>query len=96
MDRNLREMGIGDLKVPEEMRRIGEAYYGRSKAYEAALASGDDAALHAVIARNVFGAPGHARPGAAALGAYIKRVAGELATQDAADLQRGRVSFPQP
>jgi hypothetical protein len=30
MDHNLREMGIGDLKVPKQMRRVGEAYYGRS------------------------------------------------------------------
>jgi cytochrome b pre-mRNA-processing protein 3 len=95
MDRNLREMGISDLKVPAEMRRIGEAYYGRSKAYEAALASGDDA-LREVVARNVFGAPDREPPGAAGLGAYIKRVADELARQDAADLQRGHVSFPQP
>jgi cytochrome b pre-mRNA-processing protein 3 len=96
MDRNLREMGIGDLKVPAEMRRIGEAYYGRSKAYEAALASGDEGALNAVIARNVFGAPEHEPPGAARFGTYIKRALDELAGQDAADLQRGHVSFPQP
>src|SRR5665213_177428 len=32
MDDNLREMGISDLKVPNEMRRIGEAFYGRSRA----------------------------------------------------------------
>ncbi len=25
MDQNLREMGVGDLKVPKEMRRMGEA-----------------------------------------------------------------------
>ena len=37
MDHNLREMGIGDLKVPKEMRRMGEAFYGRSQAYRAAL-----------------------------------------------------------
>src|SRR5262245_14657948 len=28
MDANLREIGIGDLKVPQEMRRMGEAFYG--------------------------------------------------------------------
>ena len=38
MDASLREMGVGDLKVPREMRRIGEAFYGRKAAYEAALA----------------------------------------------------------
>ena len=38
MDDNLREMGVGDLAVPRTMRRIGEAFYGRQAAYEAALA----------------------------------------------------------
>src|SRR5262245_45977785 len=41
MDDNLREMGVGDLAVPKEMRRIGEAFYGRQAAYVAALASSD-------------------------------------------------------
>ncbi len=42
MDSNLREMGISDLKVPKEMRRMGEAYYGRAQAYDAALAAPGD------------------------------------------------------
>src|ERR1700686_3698749 len=45
MDDNLREMGIADLKVPKEMRRMGEAYYGRSQAYRAALAANDNGLL---------------------------------------------------
>jgi cytochrome b pre-mRNA-processing protein 3 len=39
MDHNLREMGVGDLSVPKEMQRIGEAFYGRAQAYRAALAA---------------------------------------------------------
>ena len=38
MDHNLREMGISDQGVPRQMRRVGEAFYGRAQAYEAALA----------------------------------------------------------
>jgi len=40
MDHNLREMGVGDLSVPKEMRRIGEAFYGRAQAYRTALVGG--------------------------------------------------------
>ena len=29
MDHNLREMGVGDQGVPRQMRRVGEASYGR-------------------------------------------------------------------
>src|ERR1700757_4932293 len=39
MDHNLREMGVGDLSVPKEMQRMGEAFYGRAQAYRAALAA---------------------------------------------------------
>ena len=41
MDGNLREMGVGDLAVPDRMRRIGEAFYGRQAAYAAALAASE-------------------------------------------------------
>ena len=41
MDDNLREMGVGDLTVPKEMRRIADAFYGRSQAYLAALAASE-------------------------------------------------------
>src|SRR5215207_2071372 len=38
MDANLREMGVGDMAVPRKMKAIAEAFYGRKRAYEAALA----------------------------------------------------------
>src|SRR3954464_13230827 len=34
IDDNFREMGVGDLAVPKEMRRVAEAFHGRAKAYE--------------------------------------------------------------
>ena len=39
MDANLREMGVGDMAVPRKMKAIAEAFYGRKRAYEAALAA---------------------------------------------------------
>jgi hypothetical protein len=39
MDDNLREIGIADLKVPKEMRKMGQAFYGRAQAYRDALAA---------------------------------------------------------
>ena len=87
MDENLREIGVSDLKVPKEMRRIGEAYYGRAWAYDAALQ--DKEGLRAALARNVQGsAPGE-------LAAYVEAVIHMLAAQQPADFQRGLVSFPQ-
>lgn len=50
MDHNLREMGIGDLSVPKEMQRMGEAFYGRTQAYRAALAAQGEKPLIEVVA----------------------------------------------
>jgi len=94
MDANLREMGVGDLAVPRTMQQIGEAFYGRQRAYGAALAAEDRAALAAAVARNVFGIePG---TGVATLAAYVWEAVRHLGGQDAAALRRGAVGFPDP
>jgi len=54
MDRSLREMGVGDLSVGKKVKAMAEAYYGRSRAYDAALVSGDEDLAEA-LRRNVFG-----------------------------------------
>jgi cytochrome b pre-mRNA-processing protein 3 len=100
MDDNFREMGVGDLAVPKEMRAVGEAFYGRVRAYEAALAADDDRALAAALSRNVFG--GTANPDDPPLGAwwlatYMKDAAARLEVQAAAGaLMDGRIDFPDP
>lgn len=95
MDQNLREMGIGDLKVPKEMRRIGEAFYGRAQAYEAAVTSADPGALPAALGRNIFGTDGADSRGAARLAAYVVDAAGRLGGQDIAAFNGGMGLFPE-
>jgi len=96
MDHNLREIGISDLKVPQEMRRMGEAFYGRAQAYRTALAAEDDTALAEAVARNIYGgAPADpALPGR--LAAYMREAVRELAAQPGADLAAGRLRWPDP
>ena len=43
MDANLREMAVGDLTVPKRMQAFGEAFYGRSAAYDLAIANDREA-----------------------------------------------------
>jgi cytochrome b pre-mRNA-processing protein 3 len=95
MDGNLREMGIGDLAVPKHMQRIGEAFYGRAAAYDAALDAGDDAALSQALTRNVFG-NGPQPERARRLASYLKAVDVQLAHEDEINLTQGRISFPDP
>lgn len=91
MDDNLREMGVGDLAVPKEMKRIGEAFYGRLAAYEAAL-KGDDAELAATLARNVYAVP--TDPHADRLARYVRELAHGLAAQPEGPVDTAR--FPDP
>jgi cytochrome b pre-mRNA-processing protein 3 len=95
MDDNLREMGVSDVGVPRTMRRLAEAFYGRSRAYEAALAAEGDEVLVAALTRNVYA--GVAAPvAAAALAAYARAAARILADADDAALARGEARFPEP
>jgi cytochrome b pre-mRNA-processing protein 3 len=96
MDNNLREIGISDLKVPKEMRRMGEAFYGRAQAYAAALAADGDQALIETVARNIYGAPPPAPPAAARLAAYIREAVREVAAQDGAAVAVGALRLPDP
>jgi len=52
MDRSLRETGVGDPSISRKMRKIGEAYMGRMRAYESAI--NDVAALEKAIFKNIY------------------------------------------
>jgi cytochrome b pre-mRNA-processing protein 3 len=97
MDDNLREMGISDLKVPKQMRHVGEAFYGRSQAYIAAMAPGSERrALIEALTRNIYGRAPQASDAAPRLAAYMREAASVLKAQDVAELAAGRVRFPNP
>ena len=93
MDDNLREMGVGDQTVPKRMREFGEAFYGRTAAYDMALTEGREALAQA-LCKNVLN--GEKVEQARALAAYAETVAAELAQLDEATLLAGRFAFPVP
>jgi cytochrome b pre-mRNA-processing protein 3 len=95
IDDNFREMGVGDLTVPKEMRRVAEAFYGRAKAYESALADDNAAALEAAVARNVFGVT-EPPLGARRLAAYMREASRRLGEQEPVALARAELKFPDP
>src|SRR5271165_2884114 len=72
LDGALREMGVGDLAVGKRMRKLGEAFYGRARACEAAFSAlPDTRPLEAALTRTVYGATPDAEP--SALADYIRR-----------------------
>ena len=92
MDRNLREMGIGDMGVGKRIKKLAKAFYGRIAAYEAGLASADDEALLTGLHRNVYGGGGGAD--AAALARHVRALTSALDALPEPDLLGGRVAFP--
>jgi len=96
IDHNLREMGISDQGVPRQMRRVGEAFYGRVRAYEAALARPDNGLLAEALARNVYAEAIEPQVAAAHLADYVRRIVDALADQDLAALAEGKIRFPEP
>jgi cytochrome b pre-mRNA-processing protein 3 len=96
IDGNLREMGVGDLAVPRKMKAIAEAFYGRKRAYEAALAAPDVEPLQAALTRNVPAGTITDPTRMAWLAAYVRASFRKLAATDEAALLDGRVDFPDP
>ncbi len=95
LDDALREMGVGDLSVGKKMRKLGEAFYGRVKSYEAALAAlPDQAELAAVIGRTVYAET--AEPPVAKMVAYVLRQREALAAQSPDQLATGAVAWAAP
>lgn len=94
-DRALREMGTGDLSVGKHVKRMARAFYGRIRAYEEGLA-GNEVALGAALARNVFGTVSESTRFAQSMAHYVRSMVRELRRQSAAELLAGRVLFEAP
>jgi cytochrome b pre-mRNA-processing protein 3 len=93
MDDNLREMGVGDQTVPKRMREFGEAFYGRTAAYDMALTEGTDA-LAGAIGKNVLN--GEKMEKARKIALYIESAIARLAELDDAALLGSGWQFPLP
>ena len=93
MDANLREMGVGDLTVPKRMQAFGEAFYGRTAAYDVALAAGDET-LAAAMCKNVLN--GERMENARHLATYVKMVLERLDGIDDAAFLAAAWAFPAP
>jgi cytochrome b pre-mRNA-processing protein 3 len=92
MDRNLREMGVGDLSVAKRMRTMASAYYGRAIAYGEALASADpSAAVAQVLARNLFPAGTPPTANLALLSNHAMALTAALATTPVEELVDGNL-----
>jgi cytochrome b pre-mRNA-processing protein 3 len=96
VDRNMRELGVGDLGVGKKVKRWAKGFYGRVQAYDAGLDSAEPQTLEQAVARNVFAGAAPAE-GAAMIATYVRGAADRLSAQPTAALLDGTVDYgPAP
>lgn len=89
MDRSLRELGVGDIRVGKKVKAMAKAYYGRSKAYDDALDGKQP--LEAALARNLYGElrAEDGAPEVPALAAYVRQTVTSLESHPLEALMAG-------
>jgi len=93
LDDALREMGVGDLAVAKKMRRLGEAFYGRAKAYQTVLADGDMEELDALIRRTIY--VGAVDASSDQLVSYVQRCEAMLAKLPVDEVIAAKLNWPE-
>ncbi|MHC8509500.1 MAG: ubiquinol-cytochrome C chaperone family protein [Rhodospirillales bacterium] len=97
MDVNLREMGAGDTGVAVRVKKMAEGLHGRIAAYDEGLDGGDEDALAAALARNLYRQSPPAAPVMARMAAYVRAQNTHLAGQGTEAFAAGRAAFaPAP
>lgn len=89
LEYGFRQGGISDIAVPKRMKKIGQMFYGRLQAYEAALASPDPAELVEALRRNAG-----CGQGAPALASYARRSVETLGGRDLDAILAQETLFP--
>ena len=95
LDYNLREMGVGDLRVGRQIKDMAKLFYGRINAYEAALA-GPVQGIEDALARNAYADTVADAAGLARLSSYLQRAIARSGDWNGDDILRAAISFPSP
>jgi len=93
LDASLRELGAGDLGVGRRIKKMGQGFYGRVAAYDAALT--DPAALELALTRNLYGTVDQPSPATVGrVAAYVIKCMRILEKQSISDISSGFLEFP--
>jgi cytochrome b pre-mRNA-processing protein 3 len=95
LDRNLREMGVGDLSVGRQVKDMAKLFYGRIAAYDAALA-GSIQTLNDALVRNAYADTTSDPVGVAELGRYVQSAVARSRDWTGDDILGARIAFPAP
>ena len=92
MDRNLREMGVGDLSVGKHMKKLASHYFGRIGAYEGGL-EGDEDILRKALSRNLYATTDPAPHQVDAMAKYVLESVSALQLQPHSSFADGAFEF---
>jgi cytochrome b pre-mRNA-processing protein 3 len=95
LDRNLREMGVGDLRVGRQVKDLAKLFYGRIGAYDEALA-GSVPALNDALARNAYADTTPDPAGVGELGRYLQSAIARSREWSGDEILNARIAFPAP
>ncbi len=95
MDRNLREMGTGDLSVGRKVKELVAVFYGRIKAYEAGLEEGKEELAQA-LRRNLYRKSTPGGEQVAQMASYLKREVENSQSWEPDKLIKGELNFGPP
>ena len=92
MDKNLREMGVGDLSVGKKVKAMATAYYGRIKAYDEGL-EGDQDLLADSLRRNLFAEANPTERQVTAMAGLLSNQVQASSSWSLAHIKKGTISF---
>jgi cytochrome b pre-mRNA-processing protein 3 len=90
-----RNGGVSDTSVPKRMKKIGQMFYGRVRAYEAAFAGEEGDGLTEALARNATPQDASGE-GAAFLAAHARRLQAVLEQRDLEEILTEATLFAIP
>jgi cytochrome b pre-mRNA-processing protein 3 len=96
IDRNLREMGTGDLGVGRKVKGLANIFYGRVRAFDQALDGAGAETLEETLSRSVFAGVEPPQDRVAALANYMRRADHESRSWALEQLLTGRADFGPP
>ena len=96
MDRNLRELGVGDLSVGKKVKSLAKSFYGRTVAYERGLLAADNSDLEASLMRNLYDGADPDAGQIAAIVTYLRNEAVRLADVPTERILAGECDFADP
>ncbi len=99
MDRNLRELGVGDTGISRRVKTMGQAFYGRLQAYDQAFQAPEaqrQTVLMTALDKNLYGTVPTAPVALAAMAHYMIETMDYLQQQPVSAMLAGHVNFLTP